>query len=452
MSMRATPYRFLPEGFWMSSIAAHMEPAKPLKDDVHADVVVIGGGFTGLSAAIALAERGKRVALLERGRVGSGASGYNCGQVALDLGLDAEITRFYLGEERTRGYADFLKRAIANVGTMVARSGADCDYRDNGNLTAAVHSSQRDGLSKRQELFARYGLPATMKSRSELDDMGIPQFVTAAFHEGIGGTIHPAKFAHALAAIARELGVSIYENSPVKDLDLGDIVFARTPTGASVRADAAVIATNAYSAELGLFANSYLPLSVSVIVTQRLTEEQRRRIAWHDAHGMHTQHKIIENIRLTPDGRVLIGTKRVQSGWGNRYPDPQNPVIFEALRKVLRTRLPQLDDVEPEFGWTGRVALSTDTLPFFEYVSGRKNVVCGMAYGGHGIALSSYLGRTLARMLCGDSIEDADVFRTRKRLRILGKPLRWLTGKVVHRSLEASDAFVDRRVAQATRA
>ena len=450
--MRATPYRFLPEGFWMASIASSLEPATTLKDNMRADVVVIGGGFTGLSAAIALAERGKTVALLERGRVGSGASGYNCGQVALDLGLDAAVTRSYLGEGRTRHYADFLKSAIGNVGTMVARSGADCDYRDNGNLTVAVHSSQHEGLNRKQELFAQYGLPATMKSRSELDDMGIPSFVTAAFHEGIGGTIHPAKFAHALAANARELGVTIYENSPAEDLNLGDIVVARTPTGASVRADAAVIATNAYSAELGLFASSYLPLSVSVIVTQRLTDEQRRRIAWHDAHGMHTQHKIIENIRLTPDGRVLIGTKRVQSEWGNRHPDPQNPVIFEALRRVLRTRLPQLGDVEPEFGWTGRVALSTDTLPFFEHVAGRRNVVCGMAYGGHGIALSSYSGRTLARMLCGENTEATDVFRTRKRLRIPGKPLRWLTGKVVHRSLETIDALVALRVDQSTRA
>mgnify|MGYP000447422748 CR=1 FL=1 len=433
---------FLTEGFWMHSIKTGIEGSKALEGDHAFDAVIVGGGFTGLSSAIALAERGYSVAIVEKGLVSAGASGFNSGQVGIQLGMNPRFTLKYLGLERTKQYAATLVQAITNVTTMVERSGHDCNYRANGNLTTGVHESQRRIVEDTFQACTEAGLPVKMLTALELEDMGIPPFVKNAFHELIGGTIQPAKYAYALASIATSLGVTVFENSPITKITPGHKVCVESAKG-SVKASMCVLATNGYTAELGFLKSAYIPYSVSVLVTERLTPKQRARLDWRNEEGLHTPHKMIENIRLTPDGRILIGTKRAQLGYGTRHPNPQNPQVFQALTQVLRDRFPELPDISPEYGWTGRIAIASDTIPFFTKVKSQENIVFGGGYGGHGIAMASYAGNTLARMLCDEDTSDMSVFIDRKRPPLPPEPLRWLIGHSLAAGLKAGDNKID---------
>jgi gamma-glutamylputrescine oxidase len=433
---------FLPEGFWMANCEKSLRQKRVIEGDLSYDVVVIGGGFTGLSSAIALAETGASVAILERGQISSGASGHNCGQVGIQLGMNPRYTLKYLGLERTRMYADVLQKAIANVRNMVDRSGRDCNYLEIGNLTTGVHADQLKVVEDTYAACEKVGLPVRMLDRSALDKMDIPKFVANAFHELIGGAIQPAKYAYALADIAESLGVHIYENAHVNYLEPGMTV--RAHVGRSiVSAPRCVLATNAYTSEIGLMNRSYIPYSVSVLVSEPLTPEQRAKVGWSGEHPLHTPHKMIENIRLTPDGRILIGTKRARLGFGNHHPMPESRYSFGALAKVLRERFPELPDLKPDIGWTGRIALSPDGIPFFTYLNGQKNIVFGGAYSGHGIAMASYSGTILAKMLNEEDASEYGVFIDRKRPPVPPEPLRWLLAQSVGAAMKYSDNRID---------
>jgi gamma-glutamylputrescine oxidase len=342
-----------------------------------------------------------------------------------------------------------LRRAIDNVGTMVARSGTDCNYRPVGNLTTGVHETQRAVVEETCRVCELVGLPVKMLDQGDLVHMGIPPFVKNAFHELIGGEIHPAKYVYALAKIAAQLGVMFFENTPVTGIQPGDRVRIATSKG-QVTADRCVVATNAYSSEIGLMHRYIIPYSVSVMVTERLTDDQRRRINWPNSEPCHTPHKIIENIRLTPDGRLLIGTKRARLGYGTQHPRADDPKPFRALVRVLRDRFPQIPELRPDVGWTGRIAVSSDFMPFFDYLDSRSNIVFGGGYGGHGIAMASYAGNTLARMLLAEDTEDVALFVNRKRPRLPPEPIRWLVGNSLSAIMIAMDNAIDRKVRRQT--
>lgn len=435
---------FSPKGFWMSDIPNGVAGSRALAGEHRFDAIVVGGGFTGLSAAIALRERNLSVALVERGVVCAGASGFNSGQVGVQLGMNPRSTLRALGVERTRRYADVLQRAIANVGHMVARSGLSCDYRPIGNLTTGVHETQRPVVEAYFTACDKVGLPVKMLDTVDLARMGIPAFVKNAYHELIGGDIHPAKYAYALASVASSLGVAFFENSPITAVHCAPNVKVEGAKGRLI-APLCVVATNAYSGEIGLMKQFIIPYSVSGMVTERLSEDQRRRIGWPNGEPLHTPHKMIENIRLTPDGRLLIGTKRARLGFGTHHPRADHPMPFRALVTVLRERFPELGDLSPDMGWTGRIAVSSDFMPFFDYLNGHKNVVFGGGYGGHGVAMASYAGGTLARMLLGENTDDVDLFVNRRRRRVPPEPLRWLAGNALGAAMIAADNAIDRR-------
>lgn len=435
---------FDPVGHWVRTAPSAEPVLPPLRGRRSFQTVVIGGGFTGLSAALSLAERGHSVAILEKARIGGGASGWNCGQVALDLGLNAPMTAALYGPERTKIYADMLQAAIKNVPVLIARSGGNADYLENGNLFVGIHRSQRSFLEKTAALYQRFGLPFDWMEASDLERLGVPNFARFAIHEGVGGTLNPARYVRCLESLCRQHGVEIYENCEVRRVEKGPIVRVDL-RDAIVDASNAVIAGNAFAGEFGERRGYYLPFSVSVMVTEVLTAEQRRSLIWPEAHGIHTAHKVIENIRLTPDNRILIGTKKVQHGFGDKHPDPRNPKIFNALLRVLRERFPQLHELKPERGWTGRVALSVDSLPYFDNVDGHPNIVTAGAYGGHGIAMSSYSGQILAKMLSDEELGPERVFTNRRRILLRSSPLRWAASRAIQVAFQGPDWWTDMR-------
>ncbi|MEP4152099.1 MAG: FAD-binding oxidoreductase, partial [Lentilitoribacter sp.] len=149
-------------------------------------------------------------------------------------------------------------------------------------------------------------------------------------------------------------------------------------------------------------------------------------------------------IRLTHDGRILIGTKRARLGWGNNHPPANDPATFQLLVKVLRDRFPEIPEVLPRFTWSGRVAISSDLLPFFDHYKGRSNVILTGGYGGHGIPMASYSGRIIADMLLGKNTDSAALFVNRKkRPPIPPEPFRWLIGHAMKHKMAWADNAID---------
>lgn len=437
-------YQFLNEGFWRKDSPTKAHDALALRGRVKTDVVVIGGGFSGLSASLELARRGHSVILIERTGVGHGASSYNCGHVGIQLGKNPHLTLKKIGEEKTKLYADLLKLAIANVRKVVDASGVECFYREKGNLTAGVSEPQRKDVENTFLACEKVGLPVKMLSRSDLDMMQVPAFVDSAFHELIGGDIQPARYVQALRQLAEKAGVKIYQNTPATNIVCADPVQVETPDGQIV-ADMAVLAMNAYSGEIGIMRRSIMPWSVSVMVTERLDDAQWERIGWKSREPIHTPHRMIENIRTTHDGRILIGTKRARLGWGTNHPIANHPDTFALLTRVLRERFPQIPDLNPAYTWTGRVAIASDGLPIFDYYKGRENIVFAGGYGGHGIPMASYSGRIIADMLTGQDTSYASIFVNRKMRPLLPpEPLRWLIGQALKHSMAHADERIDR--------
>jgi FAD dependent oxidoreductase len=211
----------------------------------------------------------------------------------------------------------------------------DCNYLSNGNITAAVHKDQIDRINRTAEICNSVGLESEILDQSALRVRGIPPSIVYGFHEKIGGTINPAKYALGLRQLVDALQIPIFEGSPVQRVEPGRNVRVTTPQGATF-SSMCVLATNAYSGELGMLRNAYLPLSVSVIVTERLTQGQRDRLQWPGEEGLHTTHRMIENIRLTPDRGILIGTKRARYGFGLRHPPANDPQLFGELESKRR--------------------------------------------------------------------------------------------------------------------
>jgi len=435
---------FSSTSFWFDGVRPQLPFLPPLEGHHKFDVAIIGGGFTGLSTAIALRERGVNVAIIEKGKAGSGASGQNSGHVGCSLGMLPLLTYKNFGEERTKQLSVVVNNAVDNVGNMIARSGIDCDYNQCGNLMAAVSEGQGNGkLEKYAALFERMGIKNENLDSRALQKKGIPPSIVQAIHWKKGGVINPAKYARCLVEVALKEGVIIFEDSEVKTIKSGQKNTLKTERG-SITCNKVMLATNAYSGELGFLKRKILPMSVSVFVTEPLTKEQRFRLDWKGGEGITTAHMALENIRLTADNRILIGSKAARLGYGTSHPVANDPSTFAKLNSVFRDRLPELADVNIDIGWTGRVGISSDGVPMIGTLTEHKNIYYSAGYCGHGIAMASNAGNIVAKLMCDEDLEESRILVERKVLSIPPEPIRWLAGKSILTAMAHIDKKVDK--------
>ncbi len=372
-----------------------------LRGRVDCDVCVVGGGYTGLSAAIHLTKRGYNVVLLEAARVGWGASGRNGGQaiIGYNAGIGALEQRF--GLETAKQFLNMALEGRDIIREHITEFGIQCDFKL-GHAGLATDIRQLRAMEREKSVWARCG-------RDNLillpESTGVRELV--ASHNYIGAYIdpdsahlHPLNLAIGEARGLQQLGGSIYENSPVIRLESSGEPRLYTPAG-EVVAKYAVLAGNAYLGNLvPRLQTRVIPVSTFIIATQPLGKERAQAVIRKD-YGFTDWRYILDYYRLTSDRRLLFGGR---SYYGGKQPRNLAASMHRDMLKVF----PQLHDSKVEYAWGGNFALTYSRLPDAGRLPG-SNVFYAQGYSGHGITTTHIMGRLLAEVISGTA-ERFEVF------------------------------------------
>ena len=424
---------------WLDT-PADLKPA--LDTDIRCDVAVIGGGYTGLNAALALKEAGVDVVLLEADYCGKGASGRNAGHLTPTIGKDLPTLVNYVGKSRAVEYARFADRAVRHTEGIFAKYAIACDYQPVGNIIGGLHPRHRAPLERVAEMAGSLGVAVRFLPEDEMRRRALPSVFRFGVLEQCGGHLHPGKYVLGLRNAAIKAGVRIFEGSQVTAIeDSGSSVKTTTP-GGTVRAAKLVMATNAYTpVTLGLMKSRVFPLRVTLFQTAKLTAAQHEAIGWAGREGIYTAHESLESYRLTAEGRIVGGSKYVQYGYGSTLPPGNLPDVFRQYTGLLKERFPEVSDLAIETFWGGWVAMTLDFLPF-SFSNRRGTVLYGMGYNGHGIAQATLNGAMLADQALGVANENVELLK-RRVIPLPPEPFRWLIVKALMWYYLRADERVD---------
>lgn len=371
-----------------------------LSEAIRTDVCVIGGGFTGLSSALHLAEAGYEVVLLEAERVGWGASGRNGGQLGSGQRKDQDELEHLVGMEQARQLWDLAEEAKAVVKERIERHGIACDLKP-GILHAGYKPADADELMRyADKLRAQYDYPhARGVSREEMAEM----LGTTIYHGGSldtdAGHLHPLNYALGLAGAARAEGARLFEHSRVLAYDRKRPATIRTDSG-SVSADHIVLACNGYLGSLEpRVAAKIMPINNFVLATEPLGDARASSLIRDDVAVADSKF-VIDYYRLSADRRLLFGGGE---NYTRRFPSD----LKSFVRKYMLRVYPQLEDARIDYAWGGTLAVTLKRLPHFGRLE--PNVFFAQGFSGHGVALTSLAGKLIAEALAGTA-ERFDVF------------------------------------------
>jgi len=381
----------LPKSLWAATACAAPE-TPPLEGDCTADVVVVGGGFTGLSAALHLAEGGARAVLLEAAEPGWGASGRNGGQVICGFKLDPDELIAKYGPERGERLIAFAGGVADLVYDLVARHGIACQAERSGWIQGVHAASKMHLAERRAEQWARRGARTEVISRQRMAELTGTERYAGGWIDHRGGMLQPLSYARGLAAAAQRAGTAVYGHSPATSLTRTEGRWrVETPRGA-VRTEQVLLATNAYTDDLwpGL-RRSVIPVFSYQVATRPLTDNLRRSIL---AGGLPVSdtRRLLLYFRLDHTGRLLVGGR-------GRFRQTEEPRFYDSIVKGLSWLYPQLGPVELDYYWAGQVAITLDHLPHFSELSPGLHALIG--YNGRGVAMATACGKMLAERVRG---------------------------------------------------
>ena len=372
-----------------------------LEGSVKVDVCVIGAGFTGMSTALHLAERGFKVLVLEARRIGFGASGRNGGQIVHSYSRDIDFIEQHYGQKTAQAMGAMAFEGGKIIRRLVEDYSIQCDLKD-GGIFAACNGKQFQELRAKKDLWERYG-------HADLELLGAEELRTyigsgryvGALLDRSGGHFHPLNLVLGEARAFESMGGIICEGSPAVKVEDSHQIKVHTPKGC-VTADIAVVAGNAYLGDLipGLQAKA-MPCGTQVIATEPLTQAQQRELL-PQGQCVEDCNYLLDYYRLSGDGRLIYGGGVT---YGARDPGKIESLI---VPKMLKT-FPQLKGVAVEFAWTGNFLLTLMRLPQFGRTGTHSNIYYAQGYSGHGVTCSHLAGRVLADAIQGQT-GNYDVF------------------------------------------
>ncbi|MFT3755931.1 MAG: FAD-binding oxidoreductase [Pseudoxanthomonas sp.] len=393
-----------PESWYAASITPL--PQQPqLQGAVQADVAILGAGYTGLSAALALAEAGYRVVVLESQRIGWGASGRNGGQAIVGYGCEQDVIEAQLGNADARLLFDWSREGMNQLRDRIARHDIDCDWRDGHAhvpLKARQERSLREGI---EHMAQHYDYPLEWWGRARLQQELASDLYLGAMYDHASGHLHPLKYALGLGRAALEAGVQIFEHSPVTRLERGARPVLHTAQG-QVQADFVVLAGNAWLRGIAPELESkIMPVGTYIGATTPLGEERAKNLIRNDM-AVADVNWALDYYRLSCDHRLLFGGR---ASYSALPPPGLKGLMTRRMHKVF----PQLRDVGMEYVWGGYVDISVNRGPHWGRLT--PNVYFAQGFSGHGVAATGLAGTVIAEAIRGQS-QRLDVFEKLKHL------------------------------------
>ena len=407
--------RPLRDRFWPTTIVTPPPEYSALHDDTSCEFCIIGGGFTGLSAALTLAQSGADVVLLDANIPGWGASGRNGGLVAVGGSkLDDEDIIRKFGAQDAQVYFDAERAAVDLVEQYLDRYQLDVDRHSNGYTMVAHRPSAIESIRSYAESYrTRYGLAHEFVPQEEMATHGLnsPDFC-AAVHLPIGFALNPLKFLLGLTRAAEAAGVRMHSNTPVTQITQDNGHVLHTPR-ARVRARKLLIATNGYSSENlpRAFAGRYLPVQSNILVSRPLSEAELAAQGWTSRQMVVDSRTLLHYFRLLPDNRMLLGLRG-----SVRVNEASITATRAKARADFDRMFPAWQQVETPYFWSGLICMTRNLVPFAGAIPGLPNAWAALGYHGNGVPMAPYGGALIADMALGKS--------TRAHPNLMKQPLR----------------------------
>ena len=422
-----------PGSYYAASLGAAIA-APALGGDAITDFCVIGGGFTGLGAALALARLGRSVRLVEMGPIGWGASGRNGGQVHVGWQQDQPWFEHRLGTDRARALWQAALDARAHLDSLIALADDACDYR--AGLIHADHKVDHVAATHAHVAMMRetYGYDSlTPLSRDALRAMvDSPDYHGGSF-DARGGHLHPLKLAQAMARAAQDAGAVLHAHTPCTGLEPArDGWRVKTPHG-TITTGQVLDATGAYARALVPQSDAHvLPINNYIATTAPLDPALATSLIRNDA-AVSDSRFVVYYFRMTPDHRLLFGGGE---SYGYRMPRDIGAFVRPHLARIF----PQLADVPISHAWGGSLAISPNRLPFA--IEPRPGLYAVNGFSGVGVVLAPWLGDAVGRAMAGESNSAYDLVRRLPCPRFPGGPwLRWPTQALAMRFMALRDRF-----------
>jgi len=377
---------------WYAASATPAPERPRLESDIRTDVAIVGGGYTGLSAALALAEAGRSVALVEAERIGWGASGRNGGHIASGYNPAIGELEAALGREATRGLWRLAEEAKALIAERVERHRIACDLKW-GYLMPAVKQRQLGVLSTELAAMQSVGYDkARLVAKAEMHAYVQSDAYAGALYDAGGGHLHPLNYALGLASAAEQAGARLYERSRAIGIVLGDRPTIVTRAG-RIEAKTLILGANAYIGDLVPALQSRIaPVGTYMLATAPMAEHRAKVLLPGDI-AVADVNFVLNYYRLSADHRLLFGGGLSYSGF-------DRPDLRRALRATMLKYLPQLADLKIDYCWGGQIALSMTRLPEVGRLA--PNVYFAQGYSGHGVALANLAGVLIAEAIQGE--------------------------------------------------
>ncbi len=364
----------------------------PLTDALQADIVIVGGGIAGCSAALHAVERGARVVLVEANQIGWGASGRNAGHVAPATKHDPDQIIAQYGAVAGQRLIDAAEQGPSVVAELIARHSIKCDYSVPGIIMAAHTEAAMRANAKRVEYWQSRGRPVQMLDRQKAADMIGSDYYLGAWIDGRGASINPLAYVRGLARAALKAGALLFEGTRATNLVRDGGKWRLTTAKGSVLAANVFLCTNAYTDDLwpGL-RSTIVPVRAYQFGSKPLRDNVRKTIL-PGGQPMTDSRRLLSGIRLHADGRLQFG------GQGPAFGSQREPA-WRATLDRLKAIFPQLGDIETDFWWTGFMAMNGDNSWHIHELA--PGLLAMMGCNGRGVALATIYGRELARYAHG---------------------------------------------------
>jgi gamma-glutamylputrescine oxidase len=371
---------------WYAATANPLAQFPEFKGETRADVCIVGGGYTGLSAALHLAEAGMDVVLLEAHRVGFGASGRNGGQLGSAQRMDQEDLERLVGQDDAAKLWDLAEDAKALVKSLIEKHKIDCNLKP-GIANLGLSASERSELhAHAAHLSDRYGYDQIELLDEEAGQALCPSPAYKGGYLDKGAAhLHPLNYALGLARAAEAAGVRIFEGTEVTGIEQGDPATVLTE-GGNVSARHIILACNGYLGTLNRqVAARVMPINNFIAATEPLGAEAAR-VLTQDVAVADTKF-VVNYFRLSADGRLLFGGGE---SYGYRFPSD----ISATVRKPMTEIFPHLREIKLDYAWGGTLAITMRRMPYLTRVA--PNILSASGYSGHGVGTATHAGQLMA--------------------------------------------------------